>query len=224
VGDYSLRDVRLLGFLGYRVEVADLAPIPGLTEKERFIEVDLNDAVAIRGRLDGPYHLIILGNVLEHVPNDALALASLSEKLAPNGRLILDVPLINPFARFPQDKPDYHIQAYTPRILDRLTGLCGLETERRVYRGVLLNWWYTLPFRGLVWLSRRALGEHRTFGSIVRLAGRLLACGERSRVFRWFCPWSWAYGCLLTLRRAPARASMAEVNRREFLARPEAVR
>ena len=65
---------------------------------------------------DGAYDLIVMLDVLEHIPDDRAALASLLPKLAPGGRLLLTVPA-NPWMWSAHDAAHHHQRRYTPRTL-----------------------------------------------------------------------------------------------------------
>lgn len=71
---------------------------------------------------DGAYDLIVLLDVLEHIPADVASLAVLRAKLAPGGRLLLTVPAM-PWLWSAHDVAHHHQRRYTARTLrDALAG------------------------------------------------------------------------------------------------------
>jgi len=75
---------------------------------------------------DGGYDLIALFDVLEHIPDDKGALAELSGKLAPGGRLLLTVPAM-PWLWSAHDVAHHHQRRYTKGVLVRLLGEAGFH-------------------------------------------------------------------------------------------------
>ncbi len=65
---------------------------------------------------DGRYDLIVLLDVLEHIPDDAGTLKVLARKLAPGGRLLLTVPS-TPWLWSAHDVAHHHQRRYTARAL-----------------------------------------------------------------------------------------------------------
>lgn len=64
----------------------------------------------------GAYDLIILLDVLEHIPDDVGALEALRSKLAPGGKLVLTVPAM-PWLWSAHDVAHHHQRRYTARTL-----------------------------------------------------------------------------------------------------------
>ena len=79
---------------------------------------------------DGYYDLIVLFDVLEHIPDDHGALAALRPKLAPGGRLLLSVPAI-PALWSAHDVAHHHFRRYTAKALDAVVSRAGY---RRIHR------------------------------------------------------------------------------------------
>lgn len=65
---------------------------------------------------DGRYDLITLFDVLEHIPDDRGALAELSSKIAPGGRLLITVPAM-PWLWSGHDVAHHHQRRYTAQTL-----------------------------------------------------------------------------------------------------------
>jgi SAM-dependent methyltransferase len=103
----------------------------------------------------GPYDIIVLNDVFEHIPNPALAAIHLDELLAPNGLLVLNLPssegalyriaqnllrlgISGPFERLWQyGMPSPHISYFSPTnlklLIERSTSL------RRIVNGRLMT-------------------------------------------------------------------------------------
>jgi SAM-dependent methyltransferase len=98
---------------------------------------------------DGHYDLIVLLDVLEHIPDDKGALAALKPKLAPGGRLMLTVPAM-PSLWSGHDVAHHHQRRYTRATLDAVVQAAGFDTLRRTAFNTLL-----LPaIVGVRWLNR----------------------------------------------------------------------
>ena len=98
---------------------------------------------------DGYYDLIVLLDVLEHIPDDEAALAALRPKFAPGGRLMLAVPAM-PSLWSGHDVAHHHQRRYTRRTLEKAVRAAGYRTLRRTRFNTLL-----LPaIVGVRWLNR----------------------------------------------------------------------
>lgn len=98
---------------------------------------------------DGHYDLIVLLDVLEHIPDDKGALRALKPKLAPGGRLMLAVPAM-PSLWSGHDVAHHHQRRYTARTLEAVVQAAGYRTLRRTAFNSLL-----LPaIVGVRWLNR----------------------------------------------------------------------
>ena len=73
---------------------------------------------------DGAYDLIVLLDVLEHIPDDIGALSYLRGKLAPGGRLLLTVPG-SPWMWSAHDVAHHHQRRYTTARLRQVVGAAG---------------------------------------------------------------------------------------------------
>jgi SAM-dependent methyltransferase len=136
---------------------------------------------------DGYYDLIVLLDVLEHIPDDQAALAALRPKLAPGGRLLLAVPAM-PSLWSGHDIAHHHQRRYTARTLEQVVRAAGF---RKLHRGAF----NTLLLPAIVsvrWLNR-LLG--RTGGDEDRIPPRpinrllaLLFSAERYPAVRGLLP------------------------------------
>ena len=102
---------------------------------------------------DAHYDLIVLLDVLEHIPDDRGALEALRPKLAPGGRLVLAVPAM-PSLWSGHDVAHHHQRRYTKSTLEAVVKAAGFHTLRRTAFNTLL-----LPaIVGVRWLNK-ALGR-----------------------------------------------------------------
>ena len=76
----------------------------------------------------GPYSLISLLDVLEHVPDERQLLAALTAELERNGRIVASVPM-DPSLFCEVDVLAGHQRRYTRASFNRLIGDAGLEIE-----------------------------------------------------------------------------------------------
>jgi SAM-dependent methyltransferase len=98
---------------------------------------------------DGHYDLIVLLDVLEHIPDDKGALIALRPKLAPGGRLMLAVPAM-PSLWSGHDVAHHHQRRYTRRTLEAVVRAAGYRILRRTAFNTLL-----LPaIVGVRWFNR----------------------------------------------------------------------
>lgn len=86
---------------------------------------------------DGAYDLIVLLDVLEHIPEDRASLALLRRKLTPGGRLLLTVPAM-PSLWSPHDEAHHHQRRYTLKQLETVTEAAGYRTLHRTHFNSLL--------------------------------------------------------------------------------------
>jgi SAM-dependent methyltransferase len=86
---------------------------------------------------DGSYHLIALLDVLEHIEEDRASLASIGQKLAPGGRILLTVPA-NQWMWSAHDAAHHHHRRYSKAGLRRVIEQAGLKIELISYFNSLL--------------------------------------------------------------------------------------
>ena len=87
---------------------------------------------------DGRYDLIVLLDVLEHIPDDLGALRSLRSKLAAGGRLLLTVPAL-PSLWSGHDVAHHHQRRYTALTLETVVAQAGFRTlHRSAFNSLLL--------------------------------------------------------------------------------------
>jgi len=86
---------------------------------------------------DSGYDLIVLLDVLEHIPDDVGALRYLSGKLAPGGRLMVTVPA-SPWMWSAHDLAHHHQRRYTRAHLSRVFTAAGLRPRYATHFNMLL--------------------------------------------------------------------------------------
>jgi SAM-dependent methyltransferase len=86
---------------------------------------------------DGHYDLIVLLDVLEHIPDDLTALHALRPKLAPGGRLFVAVPAM-PSLWSGHDVAHHHQRRYTRKTLDAVVSRAGFRVVHRTSFNTLL--------------------------------------------------------------------------------------
>jgi SAM-dependent methyltransferase len=86
---------------------------------------------------DGYYDLIVLLDVLEHIPEDVPALAALRTKLAPGGRILVTVPAM-PWLWSAHDIAHHHQRRYTPASLNKVFHDAGLKPIHQTHFNSLL--------------------------------------------------------------------------------------
>ena len=98
---------------------------------------------------DSYYDLIVLLDVLEHIPDDRAALIALRPKLRPGGRLLLAVPAM-PGLWSGHDIAHHHQRRYTAETLEAVVRAAGFRKVHRAAFNTLL-----LPaIVGVRWLNR----------------------------------------------------------------------
>ena len=101
--------------------------------------------IAVKGGLlpdgveleDGAYDLIVLLDVLEHIPDDHGTLAALRAKLAPGGRLLVTVPA-TPWLWSAHDAAHHHHRRYTGKSLTSVFEDAGFRVRYRSHFNTLL--------------------------------------------------------------------------------------
>jgi SAM-dependent methyltransferase len=152
--------------LGDGREVVAVEPDPALVS---VLRTAAPDARVVEGEIDaappGPYDSIVCFNVLEHIADDAGALAAFRERLRPGGHLLLLVPA-HPFLYGTLDRAFAHERRYAKRPLRTLLRNSGFDVValRRVN-----------PVGALGWLvSSRLLKRSEIPGGPLRVYDRLV--------------------------------------------------
>ncbi|MGH2850053.1 MAG: methyltransferase domain-containing protein [Solirubrobacteraceae bacterium] len=79
--------------LGHRVVGVDLTELDGTAARvDRFVRADLDHGIPDEVSDEGPFDVVLAGDVLEHVRDPGRVLEQGRELLAPGGRLVVSVP------------------------------------------------------------------------------------------------------------------------------------
>ncbi|CAM3493502.1 bifunctional glycosyltransferase/class I SAM-dependent methyltransferase [Nocardioides zeicaulis] len=132
----------LLREQGHHVTGTDLVQEPGVeTRVDSFVQADLNGGLP--AGVDGPYDVVVAGDVLEHVIDPATLLDELGERLAPGGEVVVSVPNFGHWyprfraasgtfaydSRGPLDEG--HVRFFTRRSFERLVARSNLHVVER---------------------------------------------------------------------------------------------
>jgi len=130
VGPWGGRDYHWLTGFGYHPDTLDLGHHPwGPT-------TFVGDACAPEtwAKVSGGYDVLVICDVIEHLPRDFDALVYARAVLKPEGHLLLSVP-------FRHNSEPTHVRSYTDVTLRRLLGLAGFEVRWAKQRPGLLEAW-----------------------------------------------------------------------------------
>src|SRR4051794_19640942 len=93
----------------------------------------------------GPYGLVVLSHVLEHVPDPGALLRAIRERLLPQGLLLIEVP--NEDDRF-KESNEPHLCFFAAATLARLVERCGFRVVRQNTFGLpapqVAQWWRSI--------------------------------------------------------------------------------
>jgi 2-polyprenyl-3-methyl-5-hydroxy-6-metoxy-1,4-benzoquinol methylase len=120
----------------YSQAAIDIAP-PGL--RDRLARCDLQGEQPLPW--GGGFQVISCMEVLEHLPDDELALAHIARALSPGGRLFVSVPAW-PAKWGPQDVAAGHVRRYEPNVLSERMVRAGLSVRRMKCWGGPFTWLY----------------------------------------------------------------------------------
>lgn len=144
---------------------------------------DHSNAVVVNAPLEGTaapgsYDTVVLINVLEHLPDDHLALSELYESLAPGGKMVLWVPAFEAlYGKF--DHQIGHYRRYRKKALLGLVHNAGFQQVTARYTN--------MPGFVAWWLVVRVLRRTPAPGRLARVYDRLFIPVVR-RVERWLHP------------------------------------
>lgn len=169
IGVMGGRDYFLFKNLGYEVTAMDLGPQPDI---DNIIFANIEEELPFP---DGYFDAIILGEVLEHLKQDAKALENLRRVIKPEGYLAVSVP-------FYQDVEEGHMRIHSPKSGLRLLNISGWKVVDYLERPGIF--WlptaqtYALSFISLLsWLLLRKTAyriESSLIGRIEWTAGHWL--------------------------------------------------
>jgi 2-polyprenyl-3-methyl-5-hydroxy-6-metoxy-1,4-benzoquinol methylase len=135
--------------LGHRVLGVDVHELPGARERlDGFIQANLDNGLPPEVVQEGPFDIVLAGDLLEHVREPGLLLADARSVLAPGGLLILSVPnfghwyvrgraLLGIFDYDQRGLLDRtHVHFFTRRSLERELRQAGFRTVRTQVTGL----------------------------------------------------------------------------------------
>jgi 2-polyprenyl-3-methyl-5-hydroxy-6-metoxy-1,4-benzoquinol methylase len=164
---------------GHTVTGVDSFEAPGVKERvDTFVLADLDRGVPEDVVDDGPYALIVVADVLEHLREPGPMLSELHSLLAPGGRVLVSVPNFSHWyvrarvlsGHFNYDRRGIldrgHLRFFTARTMERLLTSTGWTIRQAAYTG--------LPFG----VADRG-GRSGTSERLRRVAGRVDDVGVR---------------------------------------------
>ena len=101
------------------------------------IEVSASSLPGLQGVAQGYYDLVAMLDVIEHVEQDRAALAAVTTRLRPGGRVLLTVPA-HQWMWSAHDRVNHHHRRYSRASLTRLIEDSGLRIDRMGYFNSLL--------------------------------------------------------------------------------------
>jgi SAM-dependent methyltransferase len=128
VGCGTGHNLAMLGRFG-RVDGVELdAPARALAERRSGRPVLDARLPELAGIADGAYDLVAALDVVEHVDEDRASLAGMADKLKPDGRILVTVPM-HPWMWTAHDVVHHHKRRYTARGLREAIEGAGLKVE-----------------------------------------------------------------------------------------------
>jgi 2-polyprenyl-3-methyl-5-hydroxy-6-metoxy-1,4-benzoquinol methylase len=138
--------------LGHRVVGVDVVELPGARDRlDRFIQADLDRGLPEEVAAEGPFDIVLAGDVLEHVREPGLLLEQAHSVLTPRGTLIVSVPNFAHWyvrARALLGIFDYdqrglldrgHVRFFTRRSIERELRQAGFKVVRTQFTGLPLD-------------------------------------------------------------------------------------
>ena len=132
---------------GHHVTGVDLVEVPGVRERtDHFIKARLEDGIP--GEAGDGFDVVVVADIIEHLPQPAFVLADICRVLRPGGQVMLSVPNFAhwyPRARvvsglFGYDRrgilDETHLRFFTRRTLRRLVRSSGLDILQEQTTGV----------------------------------------------------------------------------------------
>lgn len=165
---------------GCRVTVAESDPKRLAELDRRFADSEVRTiSLTLPGRPGRPYTGAVAMNVLEHIADDAGALASMAEAVVPGGHVVVIVPAF-PSAMSDFDRAIGHHRRYRRRDLAQLASTAELEVvQLRYLNPIGLIAWYVLV---------RLMGRTPSDGPLLRAFDRLVVPISRKLETKWSAP------------------------------------
>jgi 2-polyprenyl-3-methyl-5-hydroxy-6-metoxy-1,4-benzoquinol methylase len=161
---------------GWRAEGVDVDPVVVAAARRNGLDVHAGTLHA-RKFPDATFDAVVMSHLLEHVHHPLELLMEARRVLKPGCHLVLATPNAASLGHrilreeWPFLDPPRHLQVFTPRALRQLVIAAGFEDVRV---GTELRTAAAMPSL----LRSRRLGTDASTSRMMRIAGRLLACGE----------------------------------------------
>lgn len=160
VGAMGGRDYFLLKNLAFDVVVIDIGPQPDI-DPITFWNVE--EPLPFE---NGSFDAVLIGEVLEHLREDAKALDNIRQVLKPDGRLIVTVPYFN-------DREEGHVRIHSPFSAERLLRMSGFSVEDYVERPGLFTLVRFNAFQHGLSLLWYLLRGRTAYGYLTHAIGRM---------------------------------------------------
>lgn len=132
------------------------------------------------------FDLIVMNQVIEHLPDPDLALRTLRERLTPNGRMVVVFPNTGSLwqrvsgSRWINWHIPYHLHHFDRRGFERMARNCGLKVVRS--RTITPNMWTILQLRANRYQPQ--LGQPNPIWVVEDRSGDSLAGGRKANLLR----------------------------------------
>jgi len=153
IGCGTGHNLPMLGRFG-RVDAVEIDPVARAMASSRLGHA-VHDAPlpTLAGVPERSYDLVALLDVLEHVEADREALISISQRLRPNGRILLTVPA-HPWMWSSHDVANHHKRRYTKKTLKAVIADAGLKLHELTYFNSVL-----FPVAAMARVASRLAGK-----------------------------------------------------------------
>jgi SAM-dependent methyltransferase len=137
-GGHLLKTLKLFGFNN----LTGIDPFAKNEVRSKGLKILRRDL----SELEGTWDLIMFHHTLEHVPDPGDALVKSSKLLAPNGRILIRIPIASyAWERYGEDwfqlDPPRHLYTFTERSFRILADECGLRVDRVEYDSELAQFY-----------------------------------------------------------------------------------
>lgn len=197
------RDYFLFKNLGYDVTALDLGPQPGISP---MVIANVEEPLPFE---DGHFAIVLLGEVLEHLQEDAKALLNVRRVLRDDGRLIVSLPFFN-------DWEEGHMRVHSPASGTRLLAMAGFRVVDFIERPAVFDpRWLNYPIHALSAASFMLAGR-TVYAASVSLYGRFAVRVGRQRRWRLLRRRSRHYGGFYLCVKDTSRLDHVGLNRRLY--------
>jgi SAM-dependent methyltransferase len=197
------RDYFLFKNLGYDVTALDLGPQPGISP---IVIANVEEPLPFE---DGHFAIVLLGEVLEHLKEDAKALMNVRRVLRDDGRLFISVPFFN-------DWEEGHMRVHSPASGTRLLAMAGFRVIDFIERPAIFDpVWLNYPIHALSAASFVLTGRTIYAASTSRY-GRFAVRVGRQRRWRSLRRRSRHYGGFYLCVKDASRLDHVGLNRRLY--------